>query len=87
MKNISNIEVRQAIVAHPSVLEAAVIGTPHDYWGERPTAFVTLKPDADATAEEIIAFCLERLAHNKCPVQKFVLRREPAERDSRTAAQ
>ncbi len=101
-ENISSIEVQQTIVAHPSVLEAAVIGIPHEYWGERPKAFVTLKPDADASAEEIIAFCRDRLAHYKCPdtvefcelpktstgkVQKFVLReREWAGRDSRIGA-
>ena len=88
-ENISSIEVEQAIAAHPAVLECAVIGIPHEYWGERPKAFVTLNEGASATAEEIIAFCRERLAHYKCPdaiefgplpktstgkVQKFVLR-------------
>src|SRR5262249_54160680 len=38
-ENISSIEVQQTIVAHPSVLEAAVIAIPHEYWGERPKAF------------------------------------------------
>jgi fatty-acyl-CoA synthase len=101
-ENISSIEVQQAIVAHPSVLEAAVIGIPDDYWGERPKAFVTLKPDAQASADEIIAFCREYLAHYKCPdavefgplpktstgkVQKFVLReREWAGRTARIGA-
>jgi fatty-acyl-CoA synthase len=59
-------------------------------WGETPKAFVILKPGAQTTADEIIAFCRERLAHFKCPkfvefveslpktstgkIQKFVLR-------------
>ena len=88
-ENISSIEIEQAIAAHPAVLECAVVGIPHEYWGERPKAFVTLNEGASATAEEIIAFCRERLAHYKCPdaievgplpktstgkVQKFVLR-------------
>jgi fatty-acyl-CoA synthase len=88
-ENISSIEVEQAIAAHPAVLECAVIGVPHPHWGERPKAFVTFNDGATATAEEIIAFCRERLAHYKCPdavefgplpktstgkVQKFVLR-------------
>ncbi len=88
-ENISSIEVEQAICAHPAVLECAVVATPHDHWGERPKAFVTLKPGAGASEQEIIAFCRERLAHFKCPdavafgplpktstgkVQKFVLR-------------
>jgi fatty-acyl-CoA synthase len=101
-ENISSIEVEQAIVAHPAVLECAVIGIPHPYWGERPKAFVTLNQGAAATPEEIIAFCRERLAHYKCPdavefgplpktstgkVQKFVLRdREWAGRDKRVGA-
>jgi fatty-acyl-CoA synthase len=88
-ENISTIEVEQAIVQHPAVLECAVVAIPDETWGERPKAFVTLKPDKEATEEEIIAFCRTRLAHFKCPaavefgelpktstgkVQKFVLR-------------
>ena len=97
-ENISSIEVEQAIAAHPAVLECAVIGIPHPYWGERPKAFVTLSEGATAAPEEIIAFCRERLAHYKCPdsiefgplpktstgkTQKFVLRqREWADQDT-----
>jgi fatty-acyl-CoA synthase len=66
-ENISSIEVEQAICAHPAVLEAAVVAVPHDHWGERPKAFVTLKPRATAGEEELIAFCRSRLAHFKCP--------------------
>ena len=97
-ENISSIEVEQTIAAHPAVLEAAVIGIPHPYWGERPKAFVTLNEGATADAAEIIAFCRERLAHYKCPdsiefgplpktstgkTQKFVLRQhEWADQDT-----
>jgi fatty-acyl-CoA synthase len=91
-ENISSIEVEQAICAHPAVLEAAVVAIPDDRWGERPKAFVTLHPGAQASERELVAFCRERLAHYKCPdaiefgplpktstgkVQKFALR-EPA---------
>jgi fatty-acyl-CoA synthase len=94
-ENISSIEVEQTIVAHPAVLECAVIGIPHEHWGERPKAFVTLRDDAAVTAEEIIAFCRERIARYKCPdaieftelpktstgkVQKFVLRERESQR-------
>jgi acyl-CoA synthetase (AMP-forming)/AMP-acid ligase II len=98
-ENISSIEVEQAIAAHPAVLECAVIGIPHERWGERPKAFVTLNSEASASAEEIIEFCRQRLAHYKCPdaiefgqlpktstgkVQKYVLReREWGGRESR----
>jgi fatty-acyl-CoA synthase len=89
-ENISSIEVEQTICAHPAVLECAVIGIPHERWGERPKAFITLNTAASASAEEIIAFCRQRLAHYKCPdeiefgplpktstgkVQKFALRK------------
>ncbi|HET6776754.1 MAG TPA: acyl--CoA ligase family protein, partial [Actinomycetota bacterium] len=88
-ENISTIEVEQALAKHPAVLECAVIAVPDAKWGERPKAFVTLKPDHSATEEEIVTFCRQHLAHFKCPaavefgdlpktstgkVQKFVLR-------------
>ena len=88
-ENISTIEVENILFRHPAVLEAAVVARPDDKWGETPCAFVTLKPGASATVEEIIAFCRERMAHFKAPrtvvfcllpktstgkVQKYVLR-------------
>jgi fatty-acyl-CoA synthase len=101
-ENISSIEVEQTICAHQAVLECAVIGIPHERWGERPKAFVTLNGEASASADEIIAFCRERLAHYKCPdeiefgplpktstgkVQKFALReREWTGRGTRVGA-
>ncbi len=66
-ENISTIEVEQAVARHPAVLECAVVAIPDEKWGERPKAFVALKPGASATAEEIIAFCREHLAGFKCP--------------------
>jgi fatty-acyl-CoA synthase len=101
-ENISSIEVEQTICAHPAVLECAVVGIPHPHWGERPKAYVTLNEGATATAEEITAFCRERLAHYKCPdgvefgplpktstgkIQKFVLRqREWAGKDTQVGS-
>ena len=88
-ENISTIEVESVLYRHPAVLEAAVVARPDEKWGETPCAFVTLKDGASATAEEIIAFCRDNLAHFKCPrtvvfgplpktstgkIQKFVLR-------------
>lgn len=88
-ENISSIEVEQVIYRHPDVLECAVIGIPHDKWGESPKAFITLKPDTTVTAQDLILFCRENIAHFKCPtavdfidlpktstgkIQKFVLR-------------
>ena len=98
-ENISTIEVEQALARHPAVLDCAVVGIPDDHWGERPKAFVELRPGADTQAEELTAFCREQLAGFKCPdrvefcslprtatgkVQKFVLReREWAGRERR----
>jgi fatty-acyl-CoA synthase len=88
-ENISTIEVEGVLYRHPCVLEAAVVARPDSMWGETPCAFVTLKPEAAATAEELIDFCREHLAHFKAPravmfgplpktstgkIRKFVLR-------------
>ncbi|HXJ83560.1 MAG TPA: acyl-CoA synthetase, partial [Candidatus Methylomirabilis sp.] len=88
-ENISTIEVEQAVARHPAVLECAVVAIPDDKWGERPKAFVTLKPGMSATEDEIIDFCRQHIARFKCPaavtfgelpktstgkIQKFVLR-------------
>ncbi|TMC20747.1 MAG: acyl-CoA synthetase [Chloroflexi bacterium] len=67
-ENISTIEVEQVIAQHCAVMECAVVAVPDETWGERPKAFVTLKAGQHASAEEIISFCRERLAHFKCPV-------------------
>jgi fatty-acyl-CoA synthase len=66
-ENISSIEVEQTILRHPAVLECAVIAIPDATWGERPKAFVTLKPGAAATDRDIIDFCRAHMAHFKCP--------------------
>lgn len=67
-ENISSIEVENVIYAHPSVLEAAVVGYPDVKWGEITKAFVVLKPGAlPVTAEEMIEFCRERMARFKVP--------------------
>ena len=88
-ENISTIEVEQCVARHPAVMECAVVAVPDEKWGERPKAFVTLKPGQSATAQQIIDFCRQHIAHFKCPaavefgdlpktstgkVQKFVLR-------------
>jgi fatty-acyl-CoA synthase len=66
-ENISSIEVEGALYGHPAVLEAAVVARPDPKWGEAPCAFVTLKPDAAATAQELIDHCRTLLAGFKCP--------------------
>src|SRR5262249_28134134 len=89
-ENISSIEVEAALIRHPKVLEAAVVGVPDSRWGVTPRAFIVLKPGAAATEDELREFARGSLAHFKVPtsfrfvpelpktatgkIQKFVLR-------------
>ena len=66
-ENISTVEVEQAVVSHPAVLECAVVPIPHEKWGEVPKAFVTLKPHQTASADEIVEHCRGKLAGFKVP--------------------
>ena len=75
-ENISSIEVEEVLYRHPAVLSAAVVAQPDEKWGETPCAFVELKPGASVTADELRAFCRERLAHFKVP-KSFVFRDIP----------
>jgi fatty-acyl-CoA synthase len=64
---ISSMELENALMAHPQVAEAAVIGIPDDKWGERPLATVVLKPGASATAPELRAFLEGKMPHWQLP--------------------
>ncbi len=66
-ENVSSIEVEDCLFSHPSVLEVAVIGVPHDKWGETVKALVVLAPGAGSTEADLIAHCRSKLAHFKCP--------------------
>lgn len=66
-ENIYSVQVEEAICKHPAVLETAVIGVPDDEWGESVKAFVVLKPEMSATAEDIIAVAKENLASYQKP--------------------
>ncbi|MEF3366046.1 acyl-CoA synthetase [Methylocystis sp. 9N] len=66
-ENISSIEVEDALFKHPKVRAAAVVAAPDDKWGETPCAFVELKDGEQATAEELIGWARQHLAHFKCP--------------------
>ncbi len=91
-ENISSAEIEDAIYQHPGVLECAVIGIPDEKWGETPLALVVPRQAGALSADDVISFCRERLAHFKCPsaarvvdelprtatgkLQKFKLREE-----------
>ncbi|MGB9148688.1 MAG: acyl-CoA synthetase [Burkholderiales bacterium] len=88
-ENISSIEVEDVLFRHPAVMGAAVVARPDEKWGETPCAFIELKEGGNATEQEIIEFCRERMARFKVPkkvvfgtlpktstgkIQKFLLR-------------
>ncbi len=66
-ENVYSVEVENILYAHPSVLEAAVIGVPDPKWGEAVKAVVTLKQGHHATEKEIINHCRLKIAHFKAP--------------------
>jgi fatty-acyl-CoA synthase len=66
-ENISSIEVEDVLYKHPAVAAAAVVAKPDEKWGETPCAFIELKPGTEATADELIKWCRERLARFKVP--------------------
>jgi fatty-acyl-CoA synthase len=90
-ENISSVEVEAMLLRHECIQECAVVGVPHEKWGESPHAFVVFKDGKNATAEALRAFCREHMAHFKVPhgftpvtelpktatgkIQKFVLRK------------
>ena len=65
--NIYPAEIDAVLLEHPAVADAGVIGIPDDEWGETVHAVVELRHGATASADELIAFCRDRLAHFKCP--------------------
>ncbi len=67
--NIVPREVEEVIFEHPKVQEAVVAGVPDAYRGETVKAYVVLRPGETVTADEIVAFCAERLAPYKVPKQ------------------
>jgi fatty-acyl-CoA synthase len=66
-ENISSLDVEKVLLAHPDVLEAAVIPVADQKWGEVPKAVVVAKPGSKLGEVELIEFCRARLAHYKCP--------------------
>jgi len=89
-ENVSSVEIESVLLTHHAVQEAAVVGIPHEKWGETPHAFVILKTGAAVTEAELKQFARENMAHFKVPdrftivselpktatgkIQKYVLR-------------
>lgn len=66
-ENVASIEVERCLMEHPGVAEAAVIGLPHEYWGEAVTAAVILTPGQQVSEQDLLVHCRERLASFKVP--------------------
>ena len=89
-ENISSIEVEGVLLQHPAVQEAAVVGMPHEKWGEAPHAFIVLRAGTSVDETELKQFARDHMAHFKAPqwisfvselpktatgkIQKYVLR-------------
>jgi fatty-acyl-CoA synthase len=89
-ENISSVEVEGILMGHPAVQEVAVVGLPHEHWGESPCAFIVCRPGESVSGDDLRAFARDRMAHFKVPtryefveelpktatgkIQKFVLR-------------
>ncbi len=66
-ENVSSIEVEDAVFSHPDISEVAVIGVPHEKWGETVKALVVRAEGSTVTEQDIIDHCREKIAHYKCP--------------------
>jgi fatty-acyl-CoA synthase len=64
---ISSVELENALMAHPAVVEACVVGVPDERWGERPLATVVIREGASTTIEELRAFLTSSVAHWQLP--------------------
>ena len=70
-ENISSLEIESVLFKHPKIMEAAVVASSDEKWGEVPCAFVSLKPGEEMTTGELVSYCREELAGFKIP-KKFV---------------
>ena len=66
-ENVYPAEIENALYQHDAVAECAVFGIPHERWGEVPAAHVVLSPNASISADELIDFCVNKIARFKRP--------------------
>jgi len=70
-ENVYPAEVEQAVMRHPDVEEAAVVGVPDEKWGESGLGAVVLKAGAGLTGDELKSYLRGKIAHYKVP-KRFV---------------
>lgn len=83
-ENVYPAEVENALCAHPAVAEAAVIGVPHDRWGEAVHACVVLRPGHQVTARELMLALRDRVAGFKIPTSYEFIDRVPRNPSGKT---
>ncbi len=66
-ENVYPAEVENVLMGHPGIADVAIIGVPHEKWGETAKAIVVKAPDVEVTEDDIVAYARERLATFKCP--------------------
>ncbi len=71
-ENISSIEVENTLFKHQAIQAAAVVGIPHEKWGETPCGFVEVKEGMSVSEQELIDFCRDNMARFKCPTRIVV---------------
>jgi long-chain acyl-CoA synthetase len=76
-ENVASIQVEQALLSYPKVLNAVAVGLPHERWIEAVTAFVVLKPGEEATKEEILKHCKEHLGTFQVPKEVLIVTELP----------
>ena len=76
-ENISSPEIEDVLYQHDAVLECAVIGVPHEKWGETPIALIVLRSGATPSEQDVLDFCRQCLAHFKCPSRVEFIRELP----------
>ena len=76
-ENIYPAEIEHLLNSHPEIAESAVVGTPHDRWGETPVAFIVPKPGMQPCAQQVIAHCKAHLASYKKPSRVLVVEALP----------
>jgi fatty-acyl-CoA synthase len=69
-ENISSVEVEGVLLRHLAVEEVAIVGFPHERWGEAPHAFVVLKQGAHADERELLEFARADTPCGGCPVDR-----------------
>jgi long-chain acyl-CoA synthetase len=76
-ENVASVKIEETLLAHPAVQNAAVVGLPHPQWGEAVSAFVKLKPGAEASEAEIAEHCRTALGGFQVPKLIRILQEMP----------